>query len=184
MTTSKAFLKAISISILLVTSASCHKKTSSTFKLNKHQYAAGEYLDFINLSAKTRKQIWTLTDETGEVIDTKSEPNPDFKLKIMLADGKYFLNLADNEKELEKGVTCTKEFNVTTIKGKLVIKANEFMYYDVSIDDEPMGNFNGYEIKFDLPVGKRKITLTSTFNSITETKYAEIDETQSEYLYF
>jgi hypothetical protein len=141
------------ILLLAIVNASCHKKTSSDFKLGRYEYVPGETLDLINLSPKKRHQIWEILNPEG-VSDTVVEGQaPQLTLNVLGKDGIYTARVFDNKKEFDKNVASSKTFKVSAVRGKVVIYSNPNTgkSFLVKIDNQV---FKGsHLVQYNLPYG-------------------------------
>lgn len=145
--------------------SSCHKKTSSNFRLGRYEYEPGETLDLINLSPKKRNQIWQILNPYGTSDTIVEGKAPQLTLNVLGEDGFYTVRVADNKKELEKNVTSSKTIKVSAIRGNIVIYSNSIAGkpFSVNIDNQVFKGYHG--VSFNLPYGIHSIKASSIYYS-------------------
>lgn len=145
---------------------SCHKKTSTDFRLGRYSYAPGETLDLINLSPKKRNQVWEIKGPDGESDTIVSGQAPQLTLDILAEDGIYTVQAYDNIKEMDKdlSITSAKTFKVSADRGAVTIYSNQFSTaFDLTIDGQSIQGEHG--TTYELPVGMRIIKASATYPS-------------------
>ena len=161
------YYKILLFSLLTFFLVSCNKKVQSDFVLNQYEYAAGEMLDISNPKPR-KKQFWQIVNESGLIIDTSSQQNPQFVLDLMLEDGIYTINLYDNEKEYKKELSRSKEFLVKTLRGELWLYSFGGTKYKLYVDGQFIDEASG-QSEYDLPVGVRYVEIHKLNEIIQET---------------
>ncbi|MFN5984774.1 MAG: hypothetical protein ACK476_14610 [Fluviicola sp.] len=67
--------------IILVTS--CQKKFKANYTLNKYEYAAGDMIEYSNLTLKAKEYKWEIIDSEGKVDTTFLGTNPVIVSRIL-----------------------------------------------------------------------------------------------------
>ena len=173
------------VGITSVVFIGCRKKTKGQFEVNKYEYAAGEMLDFTNLKPK-KKQFWSITNESGDQIDTIPGAYPQFVLSPVLPDGLYHLNLFDNKTEFINNVKTFRPFVVKTIRSPLKISASSSSKkeYTVHIDGVNVGSTTNGSLVLKLPIGVHFVKIS--FKAINEAPIMEtvvLQEGSDKWLY-
>lgn len=153
--------------ITVLSTTSCHKKTSTDFRLERYTYAPGETLDLINLSPKKRNQVWEIINPDGDSDTVVAGQAPQLIIDILAEDGIYTLQAYDNIKEMGKdlSVESKKTFMVTADRGKVRIYSNQFTSFpfDLTIDGHSL--FGKHGITYNIPVGKHIIKASGIYYS-------------------
>jgi hypothetical protein len=176
----------IIVGIVFVT-ASCHKKTSSNFRLGRYEYVPGETLDLINLSPKKQHQIWEILNPEGNsdtIIEGKA---PQLTLNVLGEDGIYTVRVFDNKKEKDKNVASSKMIKVSAVRGKVVIYSNpnSGISFPVNIDNQIFQGF--HMVQYNLPYGVHFIKASCVYYTGGPTHYLDtvipINSQSTNYLY-
>jgi hypothetical protein len=173
--------------LMVILTPSCHKKTSSNFRLGRYEYAPGETLDLINLSLKKRNQIWEILNPEGNSDTIVEGKAPQLTLNVLGKDGLYTVKVYDNKKELEKNVASYKLIKVSAIRGKIVIYSNPFSWksFPVNIDNQ---HFTGsHLVQYNLPYGVHSIKASCVYYTGGPTHYLDtvitVNSQITQYLY-
>ncbi len=181
----KELFKTGLLSLLLLVNIACEKKAKSDFKLNQYEYAAGEQIDLINLSKKTKKQIWHIYDEKGALIDSSDQVNPAFRIQTMQSDGIYTISLYDDAEDLEWGVHTSKNFIVKIIRYQShLYGSNAYEEFDAYSDGDYIGSSDpDGELYVYLPEGARLLKIVNK-NGESASKTVLIEKSSSNSFYF
>lgn len=145
------------LTFVALTTAACHKKTSSDFRLERYEYAPGETLDLINLSPKKRHQIWEIINPDGVSDTVVKGQAPQLTLNVLGEDGMYTVRVYDNKKEMGKSVSSEKMFMVTAVRGNVKIYGNSITSYPFSVLIDGQLFTGKHGIQYKLPVGTHVI---------------------------
>lgn len=151
--------------ILAITNTSCHKKTSSDFRLERYTYSPGETLDLINLSPKKRNQIWEILNPDGGSDTVVEGQAPQLTLNILGKDGMYKVRVFDNKKEKEKNVASEKSFMVSAKRGKVIIYSNSFASSQFAVYINNQKFLGGHLVSYQLPEGTHAIKASTVYYS-------------------
>ena len=163
----KAFCLIIFIFILV---SSCQKKFKANYTLNKYEYAAGDMIEYSNLTLKAKEYKWEIIDSEGNVDTTFLGTNPVIVSRILSSNGVYNLKLTATKGK--KSSIDEKPFLLKTDKQYLNVNCNgptgDQDYFSVYVDGQYIGkstkyssqNYGFFQVK--IPEGKRIIKLVSS----------------------
>ena len=179
----KIFLSALLL-LFLVTS-SCKKEVVSEFILQEHEYSAGEFIKYENLSENSKGYKWELLDPSGKLMVSSAVKNPDLQIPIGGSDGQWTIRLT-SWKNTDKSIKqSSRSFKVKTFRYSYHIHFDDYDAFRAYADDEYLGECKPYmdgEFHGTLPSGNYIIRID--YDGTSESQLVSILSTSNNNIYF